>query len=68
MQGVLTRVRSYSGGLCFRGTRIFNPFLVRCLEPEILRQVLHCTGVFPIERVEYEDVGIIPRRMIWVTT
>ena len=42
-------------------TRVLNPFLVRGFEPEILRQVLYCAGVFPIEGVKHEDVGKIPR-------
>ena len=49
------------GSLCFWGTWVLDPFLVRCLEPEILPQILHRARMFPVERVEHEDVGMIPR-------
>ena len=66
-QGVLTGVCAYEGIHCLWGTRVIDPFLVHCLEPEILCQVLHCTRMLPIERVEHEDVGIIPGHMILAT-
>ena len=52
----------------FWGTRILDPLLVRSLEPKVLAQVLHRARVFPVERVEYEDVGAIPERVVRFTT
>jgi len=66
--GHAERAYSYLGSHGFWGTRVLDPLLVRSLEPEVLRQVPHCTGMFPVERVEHEDVGMIPARMTQVTT
>lgn len=58
---------SHESGHRFWGTRILDPFLVHSLEPEILGQVLHRSRMFSVERVEYEDVGMISGRAIRLT-
>lgn len=55
---------SHVSGHRFGGIWVLDPLLVHSLEPEVLGQVPHCTGMFSVERVEDEDIGTIPGRAI----
>ena len=62
MYVVLIGACAYESSDSLWETRVLNPFLVCGFEPEILRQVLYCPGVFPVEGIKHEDVGKVPGR------